>query len=74
MGVQRVGHLIPPSVFSTLTSPIFLSAWFFTFFSSSRFAGMISLSVVLRSGSEAEEYVRSIGVAAGMALGYQGQR
>ena len=48
-------YLIPPNVFSTLTSPIVLLAWLLTFLSSSRFAGMASLRVVLRSGSEAEE-------------------
>ena len=41
-----------------LISPIFLSAWLLTCFSSSRFSGIASRRVVLRSGSEAEAYVR----------------
>ena len=51
---------MPPRVFSTLISPIFLSAWLLTFLSSSRFAGMISLSVLLRSGSLEEEEEHSL--------------
>ena len=46
---------MPPRMFSTLTSPIVLLAWLLTFLSSSRFAGMTSLKVALRSGSEVEE-------------------
>ena len=60
---------MPPRVFSTMTSAIFLFAWLLTFLRSSRFAGMTSLSVVLRSGSEAEEYDRSKDVVVGMNLG-----
>lgn len=45
---------MPPRVFSTLTSPIFLSACVLTFFSSSRLAGMTLARVSLRSGSEEE--------------------
>lgn len=44
-------------VFSILTSPIVLFPWLFNFLRSSLFAGITSLRVVLRSGSEAEEYV-----------------
>ena len=47
---------MPPRVFSILTSPIVLSAWPLTFLRSSLLAGITSLRVVLRSGSEAEEY------------------
>jgi len=49
-------YLIPPKVFSTLTSPIVVLPCFFTFWSSSRFAGMTSFKVVLRSGSFEDEY------------------
>lgn len=49
---------MPPRVFSTFSSPITLLLCAFTFLRSSRFAGMASFSVVLRSGSEAEAYVR----------------
>ena len=52
-----------------MTSAIFLFAWLLTFLRSSRFAGITSLSVVLRSGSEAEEYDRSKDVVVGMSLG-----
>lgn len=52
-------YLIPPSVFSTLTSPRDLSPCALTFLSSSRFSGMMALRVSLRSGSEAEAYVRA---------------
>lgn len=48
-------YLIPPSVFSTLTTPSSLSAWAFTFLSSSRFAGRTFLKVSLRSGSDDDE-------------------
>lgn len=47
---------MPPRVFSILTSPMVLLAWLFTFLSNSRFAGIASLRVALRSGSAAEEY------------------
>lgn len=51
---------MPPRVFSTLTSPMTLSEWALTFFRSSRLAGMTCLRVVLRSGSEEEEYWRAL--------------
>ena len=60
---------MPPSVFSTLTSPIVLLAWLLTFLRSSRFAGIASFKVVLRSGSEAEENFRIEGVAEDKTLG-----
>lgn len=49
-------HLIPPIAFSILTSPITVSPWLLTFFNNSRFAGINSLRVALRSNSEAAEY------------------
>lgn len=49
---------MPPSVFSTLTSPRFLSERLLTFLKSSRFSGIHCLSVSLRSDSEDEEYDR----------------
>lgn len=49
---------MPPRVFSILTSPIVFDAWLLTFLRSSRFAGMTSLKVDLRSGSLEEEYDR----------------
>lgn len=51
---------MPPKVFSTLTSPNFLSAWLLTCLRSSRFSGMTCLRVVLRSGSDEEEYGRAV--------------
>lgn len=54
-GQRESTCLIPPSVFSTLTSPIGLLAWPLTFLSNSRFAGKTCRSVALRSGSSAEE-------------------
>lgn len=67
-------YLMPPSVFSTLTSPIILLAWLLTLLSNSRFAGIISLRVVLRSGSGAEEYVRTDSGADDTHLSYQSKR
>ena len=58
--------LMPPNVFSTLTSPIFLLAWLLTCFTNSRLAGMTSLRVVFRSGSADEEYGRTCCMAAAM--------
>ena len=53
---------MPPRVFSTLTSPsILLPCSVLTFFNSSRFAGMISFNVDLRSSSSEEEYAREKG-------------
>lgn len=46
---------MPPSAFSTLTSPSFLSPCALTFFKSSRFAGRTFLKVSLRSGSDEDE-------------------
>ena len=56
--VSGATNLIPPSVFSILTSPMTLSLCALTFLRSSRFAGMTSLSVSLRLGSEVLAYVR----------------
>lgn len=49
---------MPPITCPTVISPIFLSAWLLTCFSSSLFSGMTSFKVDLRSGSTAEAYPR----------------
>lgn len=46
---------MPPRVFSTLTSPSFLSLWALTFFSSSRFSGRTFWKVSFSEGSDEEE-------------------
>lgn len=65
---------MPPRVFSTLTSPMTAELWDLTFLRSSRFSGMTSLRVVLRSGSEEDEYglAERLAMAPGRAHGSYG--
>lgn len=55
---ESLAYLIPPRVFSILTSPITLSPCALTFLRSSRLAGMSSARVSLRDGSEPVAYPR----------------
>ena len=68
--IQSGLYLIPPNVFSILTSPIVLLAWLLTFFNSSRFSGIACLRVVLRSGSAVEERQRVLAVLDAKSLGF----
>ena len=58
---------MPPRAFSIFTSPSLVLDLALTCFSSSRFSGMISFRVALRSGSDELEYVRVALLRAGEA-------